>query len=67
MDLDEDQAELAYHYSLAVAQELMDLHNTTALEAYLKLLREGAAEPDAFRRSFGDDYAHLSSRIRARL
>lgn len=67
MDLDEDQAELAYHYSLAVAQELMDLHNTTALEAYLKLLRDGVAEPDAFRRSFGDDYPHLSSRIRARL
>jgi hypothetical protein len=67
MDLDEDQAELAYHYSLAVAQELMELHNTTALEAYLGHLREGLDESDAFRKSFGDDYAHLSSRIRARL
>lgn len=67
MDLDEDQAELAYHYSLAVAQELLELHNTTALEAYLGQLREGLEEPDAFRKSFGDDYAHLSSRIRARL
>lgn len=67
MDLDEDQAELAYHYSLAVAQELLELHNTSALESYLGHLREGLDEPDAFRRSFGDDYAHLSSRIRARL
>ena len=67
LDLDEDQAELAYHYSLAVAQELMELHNSTALEAYLGHLREGCDEPDAFRKSFGDDYAHLSARIRARL
>jgi tetratricopeptide (TPR) repeat protein len=67
MDLDEDQAELAYHYSLAVAQELMELHNTSSLESYLGNLREGLEESDAFRKSFGDDYAHLSSRIRARL
>jgi len=67
MDLDEDQAQLAYHYSLAVTQELMELHNTTALESYLGHLRDGLDEPEAFRESFGDDYAHLSSRIRARL
>ena len=67
MDLDEDQAQLAYHYSLAVAQDLMELHNTTALESYLGHLRDGLDEPEAFRESFGDDYAHLSSRIRARL
>jgi len=67
LDLDEDQAELAYHYSLAVAQELMELHNSTALEAYLKRLREGIDEQDAFRGSFGDDYARLSARIRSRL
>ena len=67
MDLDENQAELAYHYSLAVAQELMELHNTSALESYLGNLRDGLEESDAFRKSFGDDYAHLSSRIRARL
>jgi len=67
MDLDEDQAQLAYHYSLAVTQELMELHNTTALESYLGHLRDGLDEPEAFRESFGDDYAHVSSRIRARL
>jgi hypothetical protein len=67
IDLDEDQAQLAYHYSLAVTQELMELHNTTALESYLGHLRDGLDEPEAFRESFGDDYAHLSSRIRARL
>lgn len=67
MDLDQDQAELAYHYSLAVAQELMELHNSTALEAYLQRLREGLEEPEAFRKSFGDDYAQLSERIRRRL
>jgi tetratricopeptide (TPR) repeat protein len=67
LDLQEDQAELAYKYSLAVAQELMELHNSTALEAYLQRLREGQEEPEAFRKSFGDDYAQLSERIRRRL
>lgn len=67
VDLEESQAELAYHYSLAVAQELMELHNTTALEAYLARLREGIEEREAFQKSFGDDYAHLSERIRKRL
>jgi hypothetical protein len=67
MDLDEDQAELAYHYSLAVTQELMEMHNSTALESYLRALREGREEREAFQSSFGDDYPHLSSRIRARL
>ncbi|HNY32568.1 MAG TPA: hypothetical protein PKO15_16900 [Fibrobacteria bacterium] len=67
LDLDQDEAELAYKYSLAVAQELMELHNSTALEAYLQRLREGQDEPEAFRKSFGDEYAQLSERIRRRL
>lgn len=67
LELDELQAELAYKYSLAVAQELMELHNSTALEAYLQRLREGQEEPEAFRKSFGDDYAQLSERIRQRM
>jgi len=67
VDLDEDRAELAYSYSLAVAQELMELHTSTSLGNYLELLRKGFGEPSAFQKAFGDDYPHLSSRIRQRL
>lgn len=67
MDLDEDQAELAYIFSLAVAQELMELNTSTALAKYLAHLRKGVDERVAFRKVFGDDYPHLSARIRARL
>lgn len=67
MDLDEDQAELAYIFSLAVAQELMELNTSTALAKYLAHLRNGVDERVAFRKVFGDDYPHLSARIRARL
>jgi hypothetical protein len=67
VDLDEDQAELAYTFSLAVAQELMELHTSTSLTNYLGMLRSGLEENVAFAKAFGDDYAHLSARIRARL
>lgn len=67
LDLDQDRAELAYTYSLAVAQELMELNSSTILDKYLKSLREGVDEPLAFRNAFGGDYPRLSARIRARL
>lgn len=67
LDLDEDRAELAYAYSLAVAQELMELNTTTILGKYLKSLRDGVSEPVAFQTAFGGDYPRLSARIRVRL
>jgi tetratricopeptide (TPR) repeat protein len=67
LDLDQDRAELAYTYSLAVAQELMELNTSTILGKYLKSLREGVPEPLAFQNAFGGDYPRLSARIRARL
>ncbi len=67
LDLDEERAELAYNYSLAVSQELMELHTSTTLAKYLENLQNGLNEPEAFQKAFGDDYPHLSARIRARL
>ncbi len=67
LDLDQDRAELAYTYSLAVAQELLELNSTTILGRYLKLLREGTPEPAAFQIAFGGDSPRLSARIRSRL
>lgn len=67
LDLDQDKAELAYTYSLAVAQELMELNSSTILGKYLKSLRDGVPEPVAFQNAFGGDYPRLSARIRARL
>lgn len=67
LDLDQEKAELAYTYSLAVAQELMELNSSTILGRYLKSLREGVPEPMAFQNAFGGDYPRLSARIRARL
>lgn len=67
IDLGSEQAELAYRYSLAVTEELMSLSGTSALRRYLEALRSGQGEASAFREAFGEDYPHLSERIRSRL
>lgn len=64
MDLDADEAGLAYAWSLAVASELMELHGSTTLLRYLDLLAGGTPEPEAFQSAFGRTYASLSARIR---
>ncbi len=67
MDLDADDASLAYAWSLAVTSELMDLHGSTTLLRYLDLLAGGTPEPEAFRMVFGRTYESLSARIRERM